>query len=259
MTEWDAAQYSLFAAERVRPNEDLIAAIATRAAAPRRIVDLGCGAGDCSTAALRRRYPEAQIVALDRSAQLIDEAYRTEPAADVEWHTAEIETFVPAEPPDLIFLGSSFQWVPDHKRQLPRLMTMLPRGGTLGIQMPNMFERPFYTSILDVAKAGPWCDALEGRLREAPVLSTDAYRDLLEPLARDAQIWTKTYRLPFAGVDGLIEWAKGAPLRPVGSTLDPAAFADFCRQYAALLAQHYADTGGTCTLPFERLFIVAVR
>ena len=136
---------------------------------------------------------------------------------------------------------------------------MLPRGGTLAIQMPNMFERPFYTSILDVAKAGPWRDALQGRLRQAPVLVPEAYRDLLAPLARDAQIWTKTYRLRFASVDGLLEWAKGAPLRPVASTLDPAAFADFCRDYAALIAEHYADTDGTCTLPFERVFIVAAR
>jgi trans-aconitate 2-methyltransferase len=259
MTEWDAEQYSLFAAERLLPNDDLIAAIAAATAAPRRIVDLGCGAGDCSTAALRRRYPEAQIVALDRSAQLIEEACRTEPAADVEWHTGEIETFEPAEPPELIFMGSSFQWVPDHERQLPRLMAMLPRGGTLAIQMPNMFQRPFYTSILDAAQAGPWRDALHGKLRQAPVRSIETYRDLLAPLAGDARIWTKTYRLTFANVDGLVEWAKGAPLRPVGSTLDSVAFSAFCCDYAARLARHYASEGGTCMLPFERLFIVAVR
>lgn len=256
MTNWDADQYSLFVSERVRPNDDLIARIQGD---PRRIVDLGCGAGDCSTVALRRRYAVAEIRAIDSSAALIDEACRRQPAANVVWCTGQIETFEADEKTDLLYLGSSFQWVADHPRHLPRLAAMLPAGGTLAIQMPNMFRKPFYTSILTVAKTSEWERTLQGKLRQAPVLDTDAYASIMASLDMTCEIWTSTYELTFAGIEGLVEWAKGAPLRPVGSLLDPLSFRTFCNMYADHLARHYENGDGSCMLPFERIFIVVRR
>lgn len=46
MIEWDARQYSIFSNERAEPNIDLISKLSIE---PKRIADLGCGAGDCST------------------------------------------------------------------------------------------------------------------------------------------------------------------------------------------------------------------
>jgi trans-aconitate 2-methyltransferase len=256
MIEWDATQYHAFIAERVRPNDDLIAKLRGD---PKQIADLGCGAGDCSTLALRRRYPDARICAIDSSASLIEEARRKEAAANIDWRTGHIETFDADETLDLIYLGSSFQWVPNHAEQLARLAKLLSAGGTLAIQMPNMFHTPFYTSILKVAEAPDWRSRLQGKLRQAPVLAANEYAAILGSLGVTYEVWASTYEQRFSGVDGLVEWAKGAPLRPISSLLDQISFDAFCDLYAGQLAHHYKNSDGSCTLPFERLFIVARR
>ena len=55
MTGWDAKTYPRFADERTQPAVDLAARI--KLAAPKHIIDLGCGPGN-STEVLRRRWPE---------------------------------------------------------------------------------------------------------------------------------------------------------------------------------------------------------
>ena len=65
---WDPAQYLNFADERSRPFFDLTGRIA--ATAPGYVVDLGCGPGQL-TAALARRWPDAQAQGIDSSPEMI--------------------------------------------------------------------------------------------------------------------------------------------------------------------------------------------
>ena len=71
MVRWDPEQYQRFATPRSRPFEDLIARIGAHA--PRRVTDLGCGDGDL-TATLSRRWPGADIVGIDSSAEMLTRA-----------------------------------------------------------------------------------------------------------------------------------------------------------------------------------------
>jgi SAM-dependent methyltransferase len=98
MHGWDATQYLRFADERTRPALDLLARLDL--AAPRRIVDLGCGPGN-STGLLRGRWPEAVITGLDSSADMLDAARRDHPGID--FVTGDIAAWIPAEPYDLVF------------------------------------------------------------------------------------------------------------------------------------------------------------
>src|SRR5437899_338964 len=66
--QWDPQQYGRYAEERGRPFLDLVGRIG--AAAPRRVVDLGCGSGEL-TALLATRWPAAEITGIDSSAEMI--------------------------------------------------------------------------------------------------------------------------------------------------------------------------------------------
>ena len=63
---WDPGQYLRFADERLRPALDLLGAVPLNSA--RRVVDLGCGAGNV-TAILKRRFPAAEVIGIDGSAR----------------------------------------------------------------------------------------------------------------------------------------------------------------------------------------------
>src|SRR5215831_241621 len=68
MATWDPSQYLRFADERARPFFDLAGRIA--AVAPSYVVDLGCGPGQL-TASLADRWPDAEVLGVDSSADMI--------------------------------------------------------------------------------------------------------------------------------------------------------------------------------------------
>lgn len=254
MIEWDARQYSIFSNERSEPNIDLISKLPVDA---HTIADLGCGSGDCSTLFLRQRYKNAQILAVDSSPNIIREAQAKSSLSNVQWLEGRIENFgTPAM--DLIYIGSTFQWVEKHDENLRRLIKLTVPGGCLAIHMPCMFDKPFYQSILKTAERLAWRDALQGKLRVDPILSPGQYESTLKEITSSYKIWTTTYFHPFPNLSYLLEWAKGAPLRPISSVLSPGLFEEFCQAYTEELGRHYMNRDGSCTLPFERLFMIAV-
>ena len=68
MGNWNPALYLRFAEERTQPAIDLLARVAV--AQPRRVVDVGCGPGN-STALLRARWPDAEVIGFDNSPDMI--------------------------------------------------------------------------------------------------------------------------------------------------------------------------------------------
>lgn len=68
---WDPERYLSYADERGRPFVELLARVG--AEDPRRVVDLGCGPGNL-TRLLAQRWPEAHVLGLDSSPQMVTEA-----------------------------------------------------------------------------------------------------------------------------------------------------------------------------------------
>jgi trans-aconitate 2-methyltransferase len=267
---WDPGQYLRFSDQRLRPALDLMAQVPLTA--PRRVVDLGCGAGNV-TAILTQRFPSAEVTGVDGSASMLEKARAAAPACHFE--QGDFATWIPhgmpqgstegssvghpAIAPDLIFSNAALQWVGGHATLFPRLMSLLAAGGALAVQMPAMHDAPLRRLQYEVAAHGPWAERLTSHASAAPILDSPAYWDLLSPHAAGLDIWETVYLHTLTGEDAVVEWAAGSSLRPFLEPLEPAQQAAFRLAYAEALRPHYPRRAdGTTLLPFRRLFLIAV-
>ncbi|HET6184543.1 MAG TPA: methyltransferase domain-containing protein [Acetobacteraceae bacterium] len=250
---WDPVQYLRFAGERLRPALDLLAQVPL--AAPARVTDLGCGAGNV-TSVLAQRFPAAAITGIDGSEAMLAKARTAVPKA--RFVAADIALWEPDAPPDLIYSNAALHWVPGHAALFPRLLALLAPGGVLAVQMPAMHDAPLRRLQEEVAANGPWADHLAGSVPARPILSAGEYWDLLRPHAAALDLWETTYMHALVGDDPVVEWAAGSSLRPFLDRLPPEQVQPFRAAYAAALRPHYPRRAdGTTLLPFRRLFLIA--
>jgi trans-aconitate 2-methyltransferase len=256
MTHWDAGQYLRFEDDRTRPASDLLAQVPlTRA---RLVIDLGCGPGN-STELLAARFPQARIVGLDSSPEMLRQARERLPQCT--FTQADLATWTPAEPADLLFANAVFQWVPDHPNVLRRLLQDLRGGGVLAVQMPDNTNEPALALMREIAADGRWAaNAAVAEAARGDLPAPEHYYDLLKPLCTRVDIWHTIYNHVMPGPEGIVEWFKGSALRPFISALDAGMRDDFLAAYLAKIAQHYSTRfDGHVLLRFPRLFIVATR
>jgi trans-aconitate 2-methyltransferase len=179
-------------------------------------------------------------------------------APDIEWQQADLATWQPARPADVIYSNAALHWVGDHDRLFPVLVSHLAPGGVLAVQMPRNFLAPSHALVADAARSGPWRDRLEPLLRPPPVNEPGFYFDLLAPRVADVDIWETEYLHVLEGDDPVKEWLKGTWLIPFLDALDGPDRAAFEASYARLVAAAYPRRpDGRTLLPFRRLFMVA--
>ncbi|MCI0683088.1 MAG: trans-aconitate 2-methyltransferase [Gemmataceae bacterium] len=256
MPNWDADLYLRFAEERTQPAIDLLARVAV--AAPRRVIDLGCGPGN-STALLRQRWPDAQIIGLDNSEEMITAAAKSYPAG--AWLGADVRSWSDPVPFDVIFSNAAFQWVPDHAALLPRLFHMVAAGGALAMQMPRHLQSPVHQLMLEISTRPEWNDRMERARTAVAVESPAFYYDTLQPLAARIDLWETEYQHVLSGPHAIVSWIRGTGLRPY---LDALANDDERSRFETLLLagveQAYPrHPDGMVLFPFRRVFVVAYR
>jgi trans-aconitate 2-methyltransferase len=254
---WSAKQYVAFEDERTRPVRDLLAAVP--AVQARFVVDIGCGPGN-STELLAARYPEAKVIGLDSSADMIAAA-RARLGA-VRFEQAEIQSWSEPGPFDVILANAVLQWVPDHAALFPALLGKVAPGGSLAVQMPDNLGEPAHRLMREIAADGPWSAKLATASQARTTrLGADWYYRALRSICMKVDVWQTTYYHPLAGgAAAVVEWFKGTGLRPFLAPLDEAERAAYLQRYQDAVAQAYpALDDGTVLLPFPRLFIVATR
>lgn len=138
---------------RVRWFSDLICACARDAAAPIRVLDIGCGTGD-QLFDLAARLPRARLVGVDIAAANVDAARRRQAAradaARFAFHAADYRTFRPAEPFDLVVSYSVLQLVPGDTAALATCVARdTARGGVFANVIPY---RCGYNAALGVVR-----------------------------------------------------------------------------------------------------------
>lgn len=249
---WDPAVYLRFGDQRTRPAADLLARVPLEA--PRLVIDLGCGPGN-STALLARRWPEARLIGVDNAAPMLERAQGEGPQA--EWVLVDAAAYEPPTPADLIFSNALFQWVPEHGTVFPRLMDWLAPGGMLAVQMPDNFDAPSHTLLVETACDGFWADTVADLVRARPVGSPPFYYDLLQPRCQSLDIWTTEYLHALTGADAVLNWVRGTALTPFLERLQGAEAEAFVDAYAERLRRAYPRRGDVTLFPFKRLFLVA--
>lgn len=162
-----------------------------------RMLDVGCGTGFASLAALARFPTLRSVYGVDISGGMVEqfrEKLRAHPGVDVQLQVADVLAMdVPAEHFDLVISSMMVHWITDRPAAIQAMANAVRPGGVLALVAPGPGHDREYVDVLrairpavpapmiDVfAAAQVFPDALEEELRAAG----------LEPL----DIWVETRR-----------------------------------------------------------------
>jgi trans-aconitate 2-methyltransferase len=252
---WDEEQYVRFRGERSRPFFDLLARIPDRSY--RNIADLGCGTGDL-TAALSDHWPEAMVVGVDQSPEMLTRAAKLTVQDRLEFVQGDITTWRPRGFQELIVSNATFQWIPDPVALIRQVTSYLAPNGVLAVQLPDNARSPSQILLRELEAAGPWAEKLTSRRRQDGVLPLARYLELLWAAGlTKIDSWEVTYQHVLEGEDAVLVWMKGTTLRPILTVLAGEEKDRFLKEYQSRLAAAYPRTSEGTLFPFRRLFFVA--
>ncbi len=247
---WDPERYLAYADQRGRPFVELLARIP--AAAPRTVVDLGCGAGNL-TVLLTQRWPDARVLGLDSSQDMVEKAREQ---AGMEFVVGDVRDWAPVEPVDVLVSNATFQWIPGHLDLLSRLVDAVAPGGWFAFAVPGNFAEPSHTLRQELAAEEPYAAHTAG------VATPDAhdaltYLEALTALDCEVDAWETTYLHVLTGEDPVFDWISGTSLRPTVQALPGELRAEFEAELRRRLREVYPPREGRVTLPFRRVFATA--
>jgi trans-aconitate 2-methyltransferase len=254
VASWDPTTYLRFSDERSRPFHDLTQRIAANA--PGTVVDLGCGPGQL-TATLAERWRTARVLGIDSSAEMIERAQQLA-GERLEFTVADLVTWRPDEPVDVIVSNAAFQWVPEHRSLLPDLVGCLAPGGWLAFQVPGNFDQPSHVRLHELA-SDPRFAAATRHLERPAAFGPQTYLADLATRGLQVDAWETTYLHVLSGDDPVFTWISGTGARPVLQALTDEQRAVFVEEYKTMLRAAYPPQPFGTVLPFRRVFVVARR
>ncbi len=252
--EWDPQQYLQFEHERTQPSIDIVARSPLED--PKTIIDIGCGPGN-STQILRKRWPRADIVGLDKSEKMIEQARTDHPGQT--WIIGDASTLETERRFDIVFSNAVIHWIPDHHRLIPRLFHIVRKDGIFAIQVPANYESPLYKIILNVARSSKWSAFTSGSGELIAYHTAEYYYDQLISLTQDIALWETTYYHILKSHQDLVAWYKSTAMKPF---LERLPTDDNRKEFEqAVLTeckeQYPSQSDGRILYPFKRLFFTA--
>lgn len=250
---WNPEIYNKFKSERFAPFYDLVALLKVKNDMD--VVDLGCGTGEL-TAKLVDYLPGSKITGIDSSQEMLNDAetFRN-PQVSFICRTIEDQMMLD-EKWDLVFSNAAIQWVDDHKKILPQMVSSLKSEGQLLIQMPAQPHNITNILLNDLADKEPYHAALSGWQRKSPVLDIGEYGQLLfEHGSKSMTLYEKIYPIVLKDVDALVDWVSGAALIPYIQKLPQELGIRFKQDYKNILLSRFNSS--PVFYPFKRMIIEA--
>lgn len=256
MNDWNPEQYIKFINERTQPSIDLAKRIDTDD--PKSIIDIGCGPGN-STAVLAKKFPSAHIIGADNSKNMVEKAKYQYPSLDFILFDAENDFPELKEKFDVVFSNACIQWVPNHRKLLTDMMSVLKDNGIMAVQIPMNRKEPIHQIINDIAESDKW----KGKFSEKRVFYTLAqseYYDLLSEISSDFSMWETIYFHRMPSHESIIEWYRSTGLRPYLNKLSKQDAKDFEKDiYEELVKAYPVQKNGEIIFRFPRLFFTAIK
>jgi trans-aconitate 2-methyltransferase len=224
------------------------------------VADLGCGPGNL-TAALARRWPDATVVGVDSSPEMIAAAQADEECRlpNLSFALSDVWDWQPERPVDVLTCNAVLQWVPGHDELLLRWADQLAPGGWLAFQLPGNFDQPSHAVIKEMAATPRWSAPLAGAQLNRQAGDPADYVSLLARPGFEVDAWETSYLHILHGENPVFEWTKGSTLRPVLAALDAEQAEAFTGEYRKRLAEVYRSEPFGTVFPFRRVFAVVRR
>ncbi len=140
MPDWNASVYHKVSDPQFEWGRRVLSSL--ELAGDERVADVGCGTGRL-TRELAARVPRGSVVALDRSASMLQQAgqYLADLKPRVQLTRADAAALPLHEAVDVVFSTATFHWVPDHDALVSSIFDALCHSGRLHAQCgggPNL-------------------------------------------------------------------------------------------------------------------------
>lgn len=252
---WDPTQYNKFKDVRFLPFFDLSKEI--QEASIQKAVDLGCGTGE-QTALLTDKWKHVHFTGIDSSAEMLAKAQPLQ-SARLTFKQQTIEEFVStSETWDLIFSNAALQWSDQHDLLFPQLISKLDTGGQFAVQMPCQSENILNKLLYQLADSEPFKTQLNGWNRPSPVLSLDAYAQIMfDQGLRQLNISQRVYPIIAPDHTTLFEFIAGSALIPYLERLEEEEKTAFVSAFQAEIAQTFTQL--PALYAFKRILLYGVK
>lgn len=256
MSDWDSKQYLKFKKERTQPSVDLVNSLKTENI--KRIIDIGCGPGN-STRVLKNKFPNAQVIGTDLSPNMIETAKKENPDIEFMLFDAANDFEKLNGKFDVIFSNACIQWVPNHKKLLTDMMSVLADGGMIAVQVPLTAEQDMHNVVNAVANQPKWKEKL-CNARTFYTLADFEYFNILSEIANDFKIWKTIYYHRLPSHQSVLEWYRSTGLKPYFDKLNNEEGIAFEKDILDEIASQFpVRKNGEVILRFPRLFFTAVK
>lgn len=255
MPKWNSELYLKFKTQRTQPAIDLAKRL--HSFHPHHVLDVGCGPGN-STFVLKETFPQAEILGIDHSPDMIQKAKET--YSDMQFQLCDVGLELDQLGRyDVIFSNACLQWVPDHKELIPKLFDKLNHGGVLAVQMPMNGQEPLFKAIDSVVKDSKWGFS-SSNLERNGTLQPEEYFDILSDCTNNFDLWETVYYHNMPNIQAMVEWVKGTRLRPYLNILDQKMAEELEHEITARASSVYQrQHNGEVILKFRRFFFTAVK